>query len=1333
MGETIVKRILISILAIVVVISSIGCPSILLTAAGNGTAMQAGDIDVITIKNANNTCYGNTTAQDQYGIKLDGYEGSFAVTTNGVSASQVKSGWRWFLSSSSFYNEVAAVGDWIYALNSWDKETIPEITYGVTAGTKIEFSLGLRVDTAYWDEYKLEFSTSGSTYESIPSAAITYTTASYDADDTYKTGSKQGQRQVIQVRKYSVNISENGFLKVTMPKGSLVNQRTVNSSLQLNTDGEAYFASSTFMTPAACVSLGDSNRLYPGDSDKIQVNEAVTTAVLVDNQYANAVSKKAVFSRAEINSAIAATKVLAGEKWLEEQNDFYTEIAQINEWLYTPNPDNIGDIPTVTYYVAGNSKVAFQIIGRDGICSFEDVKISFAPTNGQYSGVENYQYSDLEYFNDSAKFNIRTYCITLENDGKLQIELPTASKINEAILNSSQVHDIGDLKYSSLMMSAAVCVGISTAINKGESEELNVDINGLPIEGSKTDENTFVLGPDSYSSNFAYLEGIAVSKVFSTWKWFKKNSLFYEEVVPYSAGDINQWVYVPNGNYSGDTPQIIYGVTANTSVKFKIGLRTDAAMWSEIKILYSSDELHYKEFAQDNISFESEIYTAADCSYYGGINAGKSHSVNVREYTVNIPQNGKLKIVFPTSATIKGNICDNFLNTSGGSLIYSSVFMLPIKCTEYQGIASAVNQKDNQDIVVLTSKRIMVYSPISCKELGDYILLKNATYKVFGENNIEITDNTLPLASKYTVKFYDNTGNVFKELTVLNVKNMPYYAEKEVMQKGDYDSATWDNCPQGFNEETGEYFSVSQYLTNTTLKFADVTGAMLLKNTSDWYFSPAFTVEKWGNKYAQVYCMGNQASGKEPPTITWRVAAKSEIQIPIQMPNTCNRFFDDFKFKYSTDGTTWVDMPVTMMEYTQTPVEYTYYTATQRMYSIHFAEEGYVKVIWPERDLLAAELEKINNGADFIEAMAYIIPPRVTVSSRDSSVIVKGENPYLSVDEESLTISFTCLKSDNVTFSDFIELLEFKNCQIKAINFSGTALLGKDFISNGLKLECRARNNAFYDDNALVKTYTLKLNLIDKYIVPIVKSKDASVVIDEESSTITVLREALDTIKVIQFLEMLEFENCTYKLTLYSGAEYSNLTTDLGQDDIMLVLYAKDCPSMKDGTVYKKYDIISELFEKQMIFRSRDHKKVYIDETSRIIYFKNDITISEFMSSVILENTDFQFYSMPDASFETTLITDTSTVLKKGMSMSLTTGTTLVYYEFEPMSKVISEGYTTINTIRIKKAVVVPGYDADTGYIIGLAISGGLGILLIIGGIIFTVVVIKKKRRGDKT
>ena len=159
---------------------------------------------------------------------------------------------------------------------------------------------------------------------------------------------------------------------------------------------------------------------------------------------------------------------------------------------------------------------------------------------------------------------------------------------------------------------------------------------------------------------------------------------------------------------------------------------------------------------------------------------------------------------------------------------------------------------------------------------------------------------------------------------------------------------------------------------------------------------------------------------------------------------------------------------------------------------------------------------------------------------------------------------------------------------------------------------------------------------------------------------------------------------------------------------------------------YDTYEIFGEILGSERIFVSRDTSKIYIDETEKIIYFANDMTIDEFCDGVIIINTTLEFYKMNNGLEE--LVTNYGTALDESFTLSSTVGSTVLYYELKPMTTVITPA--SVQHIKTRHAKIIPGYDSDMKYIIPGAI--GIGVLLICISVAVILIVRKKKRKGGE-
>ena len=214
-----------------------------------------------------------------------------------------------------------------------------------------------------------------------------------------------------------------------------------------------------------------------------------------------------------------------------------------------------------------------------------------------------------------------------------------------------------------------LCNGMATAQAEDSAENLlNAEASDfLIVDTANTDAQLFYdedrlsYNKSAVTSLAKITNGVCAVRVSNTWRWSNQAD-FYTEVV--SSGT---WVYSANAWANMDVPVITYNTVAGTKVSFKLAMRKEITSWEDVSIKVSyGDEAAYTP--SSNFLF----YTEKDYSCDFG-------TMNVRNYELIVPSNGKLIITLPTAAKIKEKA--TVLNPDPTAFIHSSALLIPATAT----------------------------------------------------------------------------------------------------------------------------------------------------------------------------------------------------------------------------------------------------------------------------------------------------------------------------------------------------------------------------------------------------------------------------------------------------------------------------------------------------------------------------------------------------------------------------------------------------------------------------------------------------------------------------
>lgn len=457
--------------------------------------LASGNTDTITVDADAQYLRGS---ESEHLIISDYFNSAYADVNDSVVITKVCSTWKWVNTASGFYEDFAAVGEYVYSAHPYTPMSlnVPEISVKVAANTAVSFKVAMRNDVADWNDVKVSLSDDNKVWKDA-SGVTDYTAKEYAAQNS---ATEYGKK--FTVRFYTVNIYEESYLKVQLPLGDEVLQAI--SDKGMNSDAYNFCYSAVMMTPFTAAA---SDSLAAGTNDSLTVDTA--SGAIANFTGKTYFYNSQISSLADVNDGVAAVKIEADNwRWLKSANAFYTEVVSTGTWVYSANEKSPAISPQVIYKVKGGTVVSFKVALRKELASWDAVTAEVCSDGSNYYTPSSnfFTYTEKEYACDYGTMSVRTYELLVPADGKLRITLPMAQTIMDNTLSTGLNGSNEAFTHASAMVIPA-SASEAVLLESGDADSIADDISGWK-SSLKTTYGTFTGGTN-----------VSIPTINSSYKW----------------------------------------------------------------------------------------------------------------------------------------------------------------------------------------------------------------------------------------------------------------------------------------------------------------------------------------------------------------------------------------------------------------------------------------------------------------------------------------------------------------------------------------------------------------------------------------------------------------------------------------------------------------------------------------------------------------------------------------------------------------------------------------------------------------------------------------------
>lgn len=604
--------------------------------------------DELIVNESGNTLH---TDEGRYMVNKNGIT-TLASINDAVCATKVTvPNWRW-VDDDTFTTDIATSGDYIFSANCWQADTVPEISYMIADGVKASFKVILRTQSGAlsFNDVKILYSVNGSEKTVLSDNFISYTEKNYE--------------DMLTARSYEVVLPAGGTLTVQLPTVAAL--RTATTTLGLNSDEDAYCASSILMTPADF------------DNSDIKYISAGVSDIINDLSWFNG-TKYTEYGVITGSGYTQAIELDSGWQWGNSNGAVKDILPRLLDSANVLTPDQNNPSSTIKYNVKAGTTLVVPIMMKSTLWDVltDDNKYIIRVDTG--SGSWEY---DAPYVETVGKWSdggetitnvLRTYAISVDTNAVVTISFPNdlstlkaeCDKINSGV---EYFHNAGAFIYPAY--------GIG---------EFAGDTITKRDGGTQIHDDLYFRSNAINSNALAFSGGIATSKVVKDWHWPNKYSDFFG-----LCTKENDYVYTTA--YDNDiTPELYYYLDANTTVSFAVGIIEGAASWNDVKLELSNNGVAY--------TVVSDLLSATK-SYSTDL-GGKQ--MQVKYYELNSSADSILKITLPVGSATATNVVNSGINSSNLLAGYA-VFVTPAKFTSKFMLSGDIDSDDkvsSTDLVVL--------------------------------------------------------------------------------------------------------------------------------------------------------------------------------------------------------------------------------------------------------------------------------------------------------------------------------------------------------------------------------------------------------------------------------------------------------------------------------------------------------------------------------------------------------------------------------------------------------------------------------------------------------